>query len=646
MRLSIAAIYGPRINLTASSDGHIVTHGELGSGWTNEVVTIPVKPVADPSQHARVCFGLLLRGREGLRIDGYRTSPALAARDHDGEPLPGRVRIEYLRPGHSWWSTVTAVARRTGLGRAWSGTWIAFLASALAIATIFLASGLLLREFAPPRARLAKVSIPKSAGMPFGRLPPAAYACALIACLNAACWSILTPPFQVPDEPYHFAYVKQLAETRQLPSLATGTLSPEEMVVLSSLHVERVRAEPENRPIASRAEQDQLQQELVRADHFSGKGSESAGLATSQPPLYYALQAFPYSLASGGTPLDRLELMRLLSALMGGFTALFVFLFVREALPGVPWAWTVGGLGVALAPLLGLMSGSVNPDAMLFAVSAAAFYCLSRAFRRGLTRRSALALGAVTAVGLLTKLNFIGLAPGVLLGLILLSIRAARTSGRGAYWSLALAVVIACSPAILYMIVHLATDRPILGIVSSGIDTTYGSLAKEASYMWQLYLPRLPGMRNDFPGLFTTRRIWFDGYVGLYGWLDTTFPLWVYGFALVPAAALAALFIRALLASRAALRGRIGEVLVYLAMSAGLLALVGAASYRQFPTINAEYGQARYLLPLLPLLGDALALAARGAGRRWGPTIGTLIVLLFLAHNLFSQLLVVARFYG
>ena len=41
-----------------------------------------------------------------------------------------------------------------------------------------------------------------------------------------------------------------------------------------------------------------------------------------------------------------------------------------------------------------------------------------------------------------------------------------------------------------------------------------------------------------------------------------------------------------------------------------------------------------------------LALAARGAGRRWGPAAGASIVVLFLAHDIFSQLLVVSRFYG
>jgi hypothetical protein len=37
---------------------------------------------------------------------------------------------------------------------------------------------------------------------------------------------------------------------------------------------------------------------------------------------------------------------------------------------------------------------------------------------------------------------------------------------------------------------------------------------------------------------------------------------------------------------------------------------------------------------------------ARGAGRRRGPAAAALIVVLFLAHDVFSRLLVVARFYG
>jgi hypothetical protein len=85
---------------------------------------------------------------------------------------------------------------------------------------------------------------------------------------------------------------------------------------------------------------------------------------------------------------------------------------------------------------------------------------------------------------------------------------------------------------------------------------------------------------------------------------------------------------------------------VYATTAIGLMGLVGADSYLTFPRLTAEYAQVRYMLPLLPLFGAALALAARGAGRRWGPAVGALIVVLFMAHDVFSQLLVVGRYYG
>lgn len=477
------------------------------------------------------------------------------------------------------------------------------------------------------------------------RVPPAAWTCALVACLNAVCWSLITPPFQVVDEPEHVAYVKQLADTGRLPK-PTGEFSREEAVALRDLRLQTIAEEPQNRTIASRAQQEKLERDLRLAEATGGNGSGNAGVAASEPPLYYALQVIPYSLGAGGNLLERIELMRLLSAVMGGLTTLFAFMFVREALPSSQPAWTIGGLAVALAPMLGLMSGAVNPDAMLYTVTAALFYCLARAFRRGLTRRSALVLGGVIAVGLMTKLNFVGVMPGALLGLVVLSVRAARTLGRRACVSLALAVAVAMSPVVLYVAAHLVTGGPTLGIVSSAIDETRGSVLEELSYIWQLYLPRLPGMHPDFAGVLTTRAIWLNGYVGLLGWLDTPFPAWVYDAALVPAAAIVGLCARSLLTSGRTVRARLSELAVYGVICVGLMGLIGADSYLVFPRVAAEFGQVRYLLPLLPVLGAVVALAVRGAGRRWSPVLGAVLVVMFLTHDVLSQLQEVARFYG
>ena len=478
------------------------------------------------------------------------------------------------------------------------------------------------------------------------RVPTAAWVCALVACLNATSWSFITPPFQVPDEPSHFAYVKQLAETGTLPTSSKENFSLEELHVLDALGYGRIRQSPGHPAIFSQAQQEQLDETLQADKRIRETGSPAAGVATSEPPLYYALESIPYDLGSSGTLLDRLQLMRLLSSMMAGLTALFTFLFVREALPRVRWTSTVGALAVAFSPLFAFTSGGVTPDAMLFAVSAALFYCLARAFRRGLTTPSAIAMGTVIVVGLLTKLNFVGLLPGAFLALAIVAVRGKRRDGWRALRAPAIAATLGGVPLVAFLLENALSDRATFGIAADTLRAMHGSALAVANYVWQLYLPRLPGTHNDFPGLFTPVQVWFDGYVGRFGWLDTFFPSWVYTAALVAAAAIAGLLARTLIASRAALRSRLAELAVYAIMTAGVLILVGTDSYRLFPIQLAGYGQARYLLPLLPLLAAVLALAARAGGRRWGPVTGVLIVVAFLAHDLFSQLQVVARYYS
>jgi 4-amino-4-deoxy-L-arabinose transferase-like glycosyltransferase len=498
------------------------------------------------------------------------------------------------------------------------------------------------------RPRSNRRRVLQSLHVTVSRRIPVAVWIGVIAALNAACWSVVTPAFQVSDEQSHFAYVKQLAETGELPRSSVLPFSQEEQIAMADLHFLQVLKEPGPRTIASQAEQTRLQLDLARAALLPRDGSESANVATSEPPLYYAVEAIPYLLAYHGTLLERLEWMRLVSALMAGFTALFAFLFAREALPAEPWAWTTAGLGVALAPLLGYMSGAVNPDSLLFAVSGALFFCLARVFRRGLTRRLAAATGLVIAVGVLTKLNFFGLLPGAFVGLLILSWRVARVSRLEAVRRLLIACVIAAGPAMLALAIALLAHHNVLPAASSRLldFAQNGSIAAKLEYAWQLYLPPLPGMVSDFPDLLTTRQIWFNGFVGLYGWGDTSFPAWVYDAALIPTAAIACLFIRTIVARRMALRAHAGELCVYVLMCVGVMAMIAAESFVEFPRAGASYAHVRYLFPMLALLGALLALAARGAGRRWGPAVGVLIVMLALAQDVFSQLLVVSHYYG
>ncbi len=174
----------------------------------------------------------------------------------------------------------------------------------------------------------------------------------------------------------------------------------------------------------------------------------------------------------------------------------------------------------------------------------------------------------------------------------------------------------------LYALYNALAGKPVLGALAGALNLSgkSGSLLKELGYIWQFYLPPLPGMHDYFHGFLITRVLWFNGLVGLYGWLDTTFPNWVYTAALVPAALIAALFARALYTHRGALRSRLVELCVYLAIVLGVAGVIGVDDYiNHLPT---EYAEPRYLLPLLALWGPdpgagrARRRAPLGAGRR------------------------------
>jgi 4-amino-4-deoxy-L-arabinose transferase-like glycosyltransferase len=477
-------------------------------------------------------------------------------------------------------------------------------------------------------------------------VPRAGWLCALIAILNALCWSILTPPFQVPDEPDHFAYVAHLVVTHRPPSSDAEEYPSEEARALIALQQGNLSLLPPTGTISSLTQQRKLEQALLPATRQSASVGNAAGVATSQPPLYYLIEAIPYALASHASLLARLALMRLVSALFAGLTAMFVLLFAREVLPNTRAVWAASGLCVAFAPLLGFMSGAVNPDSLLFAVSAALFWSLGRTFRLGLTVRRSALIGALIATGLLTKLNFIGLVPGAMIGLCVLTVRASRSSRPTAYRALAIGIGIALCPVVLLGASHLATGRSLFDASSSEVSkvVAHGSLLPALSSTWQLFLPRLPGMKPYDPGTFTTREIWFDGFVGQYGWVETAFPAWVYDVALAPAVIVLLACGLALVKLRAVVWARAGELSVYASMAIGTAAVIGSAAY--FHPEAGSFTQARYLLPLLALFATVIGLALVGAGRRWGAVLGAALVLTVIADDIFSQLLVISRYYG
>ncbi len=159
VRIGTWAFYGARMHVRIYSGSRILTEGSRGANWTSDSVTVPVKPVDRQTSGVTFCFavgpnsqplsllGIGTPAQEAAAVDVGGSSPTPAAAASGHALLSGKVGVEYLTAGQgSWWSRVLSVARHMGLGRAYSGTWIALLVAALMAAVGALAIRLTLRE--------------------------------------------------------------------------------------------------------------------------------------------------------------------------------------------------------------------------------------------------------------------------------------------------------------------------------------------------------------------------------------------------------------------------------------------------------------------------------------------------------------------
>jgi hypothetical protein len=158
IRLALWAFYGAHVHVRVYSGSRILTEGSRGPDWTSDSVTVPVKPLDHSTSAVKLCFGIgpnsqpiILLGsprpaREAASASAL-SSPTPKAAASEKELLRGKIGVEYLGAGQgSWWSRALSVARHMGLGRSYSGTWIALLLAALMAAVGVLAIRLTLRE--------------------------------------------------------------------------------------------------------------------------------------------------------------------------------------------------------------------------------------------------------------------------------------------------------------------------------------------------------------------------------------------------------------------------------------------------------------------------------------------------------------------
>jgi 4-amino-4-deoxy-L-arabinose transferase-like glycosyltransferase len=454
------------------------------------------------------------------------------------------------------------------------------------------------------------------------------------------------PPFQAPDEAAHVAYVQSLAERGKLPGDPARELrSTEHRLGADAANSDQVSQQLPVKPEWSARRHEEW---LGRAKRLSsGDRGDGGGPnpASANPPLYYLWMVAPYELASGGDLFARVSAMRLASVPFLLISVIAAWLLAGTIFgPDRPLQLAAASFP-ALLPMVTFISSSVNPDALLYALSGLVLWLGARVVIGEGGLRDIVALCVLAGLAVLTKATAYALLPAVALAVVGALWRTHSDAGR-------LVLRVAAGLGVFFVLVGAwylvarANDRPVTGQLFGTTPGSQVNVREFGSYVWQYYLPRLPFQRRygglgEYPQSYET---WFKRAVGAFGFLEVRWTPAVY-------AALVAVWLSLLGAALVALvkrRRRVDPVLLAFFATAVLSLLVGLhwTEYRNIQSSGQLLNQGRYLFPLISLAGLVPAAAltivpARGRPGALGALIGGLVVL-----QLFAIGLVATRFYA
>jgi hypothetical protein len=611
---------------------------------TYAAAPIPRRPSSPASVPATVCLTPLdgpvaLGGMVGLQANQV-------AAQLDGAPVGNRVAVWFLPPAgtqRSLFASAGAIFSRAALFRpgvvgAWTYPVLLFVLLPLTWAVSLL---LLARAASGRGLRL------------FHRAVRPALAVGLVAFANAASWALITPAFNAPDEPEHFAYAQYLAETGHAPAHIANPRPPyssDQTLALNALDIYSQVNLPEARPPWLALEQARWQRLRDTTPHPGGNGGGVTAAASSHQPAYYALLAPAYQAVRSQSPFSQLTAMRLVSALLGALVAVCAFGIVRELLPRQPVAAVAAGLLVAFQPMFGFISGAVNNDNGINATAALSLYLLIRGLRRGLTWPTALALGATLAIVPAMKETGYEIYPAVAIGLLGIAWRhnplrnlrpwAALAAGFGAVLG-----VWALLQPVFYPSVAGHSGGAGGIAATSALNTAEHMPGRFLVYLWELFLPRLHFMGALFPPGWPFRAIYVVRGWGAFGWYTWIFPNWVYSLIIAAMAAVCVLAISASLRERLAVWARNFEVAVIVLFPVCVLVAVEAAFFTPNGgrTVVAEQG--RYIFPAIAALAAIAVAGTFGLGRRWHVPLATTLVVAMIGLSYASQLLTLGSFF-
>ena len=407
--------------------------------------------------------------------------------------------------------------------------------------------------------------------------------------LLASLFSFAIPPFEAPDEIWHFAFVQHLVTQRTLP-----VAEPNTRALWRQQGTQAPAYYAGAALLTALIDQSDFPEIFARANPHRAIGQPDTAINRNFLVHHQQAERFPWRRS-----ILALHVARLFSVLLGAVTIYAVYRTLHLFLP--PQSALLGAAFTAFIPQFAFISASVSNDNAVNATAALVLWQLTEMLSEGGRPQKSrlLKLGAALGLALLSKLSGLGLA-GVSAAAILWLARRNRS---------------------LRPILDAALRTAIPAILLAGWWylrnwRLYGDLL--AWEMWEAnillrVIPAGPSqILSELGGL--ERSFW-----GLFGWLNLPYPPWIY-LALRVVAVVVALGLLFHLARKTRAGGvRLASHVPHAFLLLWLLVLT--ISWLRFMRV-APAAQGRYFFAALPALALLWALGWTGWGSRFGHRTG------------------------
>ena len=407
--------------------------------------------------------------------------------------------------------------------------------------------------------------------------------------LLASLFSFVTPPFEAPDEIWHFAFVQHLVTQRKLPVAEpnTGALWRQQGTQAPAYYAGAAL-------LTALVDQSDFPELFARANPHRAIGRPDTAINRNYLVHHRQAERFPWRRS-----ILALHVARLFSVFLGAVTVYAVYRTLHLFLP--PQNALLGAAFTAFIPQFAFISASVSNDNAVNAAAALVLWQLTEMLLEGGRPQKSrlLKLGAALGLALLSKLSGLGLAGVSATAILWLAWR------NRSFHPILNAALWTAIPAIL-----------IAGWWYLRNWRLYGDLL--AWEMWEAnillrVIPAGPSqILSELGGL--ERSFW-----GLFGWLNLPYPAWIYlalrVVAVVVALGLLFHLARETRAGGARLASRVPRAFLLLWL------LVLTISWLRFMRV-APAAQGRYFFAALPALALLWALGWSGWGSRFGHRAG------------------------